>query len=158
MAKKKALKSKTINIKNKRAEFDYQIIDQYTAGIVLYGTEIKSIREGKASLVDTYCYINGGEIFVKNMYIAEYAFGSFRNHATRRERKLLLNKKEIRSLENDTKSPGLTIVPLLLYIDDNGRAKMDIALCRGKKQYDKRAAMKEKDAKRELSRTFHKEY
>ncbi|MBQ7663792.1 MAG: SsrA-binding protein, partial [Bacteroidaceae bacterium] len=108
MAKKKALKSKTINIKNKRAEFDYQIIDQYTAGIVLYGTEIKSIREGKASLVDTYCYINGGEIFVKNMYIAEYAFGSFRNHATRRERKLLLNKKEIRSLENDTKSPGLT--------------------------------------------------
>lgn len=158
MAKKKALKSKTINIINKRAEFDYQIIDQYTAGIVLYGTEIKSIREGKASLVDTYCYINGGEIFVKNMYIAEYAFGSFRNHATRRERKLLLNKKEIRSLENDTKSPGLTIVPLLLYIDDNGRAKMDIALCRGKKQYDKRAAMKEKDAKRELSRTFHKEY
>lgn len=158
MAKKKALKSKTINIKNKRAEFDYQIIDQYTAGIVLYGTEIKSIREGKASLVDTYCYINDGEIFVKNMYIAEYAFGSFRNHATRRERKLLLNKKEIRSLENDTKSPGLTIVPLLLYIDDNGRAKMDIALCRGKKQYDKRAAMKEKDAKRELSRTFHKEY
>ena len=158
MAKKKALKSKTINIKNKRAEFDYQIIDQYTAGIVLYGTEIKSIREGKASLVDTYCYINGGEIFVKNMYIAEYAFGSFRNHATRRERKLLLNKKEIRSLENDTKSPGLTIVPLLLYIDDNGRAKLDIALCRGKKQYDKRAAMKEKDAKRELSRTFHKEY
>ena len=158
MAKKKALKSKTINIKNRRAEFDYQIIDQYTAGIVLYGTEIKSIREGKASLVDTYCYINGGEIFVKNMYIAEYAFGSFRNHTTRRERKLLLNKKEIRALENDTKSPGLTIVPLLLYIDDNGRAKLDIALCRGKKQYDKRAVMKEKDAKRELSRTFHKEY
>lgn len=158
MAKKKSLKSKTINIKNRRAEFDYQIIDQYTAGIVLYGTEIKSIREGKASLVDTYCYINGGEIFVKNMYIAEYAFGSFRNHATRRERKLLLNKKEIRSLENDTKSPGLTIVPLLLYIDDNGRAKLDIALCRGKKQYDKRASMKEKDAKRELARTFHKEY
>ena len=158
MAKKKALKSKTINIKNRRAEFDYQIIDQYTAGIVLYGTEIKSIREGKASLVDTYCYINGGEIFVKNMYIAEYAFGSFRNHTTRRERKLLLNKKEIRALENDTKSPGLTIVPLLLYIDDNGRAKLDIALCRGKKQYDKRAVMKEKDAKRELSRTFHKDY
>lgn len=154
MAKKNngKLKPQRIRIKNKRATFDYEIIDKYTAGIVLTGTEIKSIRLGKASLVDTFCFITKGEIWVKNMYIAEYADGTYNNHATRRDRKLLLNKKEIRSLENDTLSPGYTIVPLVLFIDDNGRAKLDVALCRGKKEFDKRATIRERDDKRELDR------
>lgn len=141
-----------VRIKNKRATFDYEIIDKYTAGIVLTGTEIKSIRAGKASLVDTFCFITNGEIWVKNMYISEYADGTYNNHATRRDRKLLLNKKEIRSLQNDTLSPGFTIVPLVLFIDDNGRAKLDVALCRGKKEFDKRASIRERDDKRELDR------
>lgn len=154
MAKKNngKIKPQCVRIKNKRATFDYEIIDKYTAGIVLTGTEIKSIRSGKASLVDTFCFITDGEIWVKNMYIAEYANGTYNNHATRRDRKLLLNKKEIRSLQNDTLSPGFTIVPLMLFIDDNGRAKLDIALCRGKKEFDKRASIRERDDKRELDR------
>lgn len=152
MAKKKAIKPTRINIKNKRAEHDYIIIDKWMAGIVLTGTEIKSIRAGKASLVDTFCFIHDGEIWVKNMYIAPYDFGSYNNHATRRDRKLLLNKKEIRNLQQDSQSPGFTIVPLRLFVDDNGRAKLDIALCRGKHEYDKRATMRERDDKRELDR------
>lgn len=154
MAKKNngKIKPQRVRIKNKRATFDYEIIDKYTAGIVLTGTEIKSIRSGKASLVDTFCFITDGEIWVKNMYIAEYVNGTYNNHATRRDRKLLLNKKEIRSLQNDTLSPGFTIVPLMLFIDDNGRAKLDIALCRGKKEFDKRASIRERDDKRELDR------
>lgn len=154
MAKKNngKIKSQRVRIKNKRATFDYEIIDKFTAGIVLTGTEIKSIRAGKASLVDTFCFITNGEIWVKNMYIAEYADGTYNNHATRRDRKLLLNKKEIRSLQNDTLSPGFTIVPLVLFIDDNGRAKLDIALSRGKKEFDKRASIRERDDKRELDR------
>lgn len=150
--KKDKLKASSINIKNKRAEFDYQVIDKYTAGIVLTGTEIKSIRAGKAGLVDTFCYIHNGEIWVKNMYVAEYSFGSYNNHSTRRDRKLLLNKKEIHNLQNETKSPGYTIVPLRLFIDENGRAKLMIALCRGKKEYDKRASLKEKADRREMDR------
>ncbi|RRD80343.1 SsrA-binding protein SmpB [Alloprevotella sp. OH1205_COT-284] len=141
-----------IRIKNKRATFDYEIIDKYMAGIVLTGTEIKSIRAGKASLVDTFCFIHNGEMWVKNMYIAEYADGTYNNHATRRDRKLLLNKKEIQSLRNDTLSPGYTIVPLQLFIDNKGRAKLDIALCRGKKEFDKRASIREREDKRELDR------
>lgn len=152
MAKKKAIKPTKINIKNKRAEHDYIIIDKWMAGIVLTGTEIKSIRAGKASLVDTFCFIHDGEIWVKNMYIAPYDFGSYNNHATRRDRKLLMNKKEIRNLQQDSQSPGFTIVPLRLFVDDNGRAKLDIALCRGKHEYDKRATMRERDDKRELDR------
>lgn len=152
MAKKKALKPARVNIKNKRAEHDYLIIDKWMAGIVLTGTEIKSIRAGKASLVDTFCFIHDGEVWVKNMYIAPYDFGSYNNHATRRDRKLLLNKKEIRNLQQDSQSPGFTIVPLRLFIDNNGRAKVDIALCRGKHEYDKRATMRERDDKRELDR------
>lgn len=152
MAKKKSLKPAHVNIKNKRAEHDYLIIDRWQAGIVLTGTEIKSIRAGKASLVDTFCFIHDGEIWVKNMYVAPYDFGSYNNHATRRDRKLLLNKKEIRNLQQDSQSPGFTIVPLRLFIDDNGRAKLDIALCRGKHEYDKRATMRERDDKRELDR------
>ena len=154
MAAKKGLKKANVNIKNKRAEFDYFVLDRYTAGIVLTGTEIKSIRAGKAGLVDTFCYIHNHEMWVKNMYIAEYEFGSFGNHATRRDRKLLLNRKEILNLENETKSPGLTIVPLRLYIDENGRAKLVIALCKGKKDYDKRATLRDKDDRREMDRAI----
>lgn len=151
-ASKNKLKSSSINIKNKRAEFDYHVVDKFTAGIVLTGTEIKSIRAGKAGLVDTFCYIHNGEIWVKNMYIAEYSLGSYNNHSARRDRKLLLNRKEINNLQNETKSPGYTIVPLRLFIDDNGRAKLTVALCRGKKEYDKRASLKEKADKREMDR------
>lgn len=154
MAKSKGGKNQPqrIRIKNKRATFDFEIIDTYTAGIVLTGTEIKSIRSGKASLVDTFCFIYNGELWVKNMYIAEYENGSYNNHATRRDRKLLLNKKEIRALQNDTASPGFTIVPLTLFIDNNGHAKLDIALARGKKEFDKRATIREREDKRELDR------
>lgn len=150
MAKKN--KQAPVKIKNKRATFDYEIIDRYTAGIVLCGTEIKSIREGKAGLVDTHCVITNEEIWVKNMYVAEYALGSYNNHVSRRDRKLLLNKKEIRHLSADTKTPGYTIVPLTLFINSDGRAKLDIALCRGKKEYDKRQTLREKTDKREMDR------
>ena len=145
-------KKSPVQICNKKASFEYYFIDTYTAGIVLTGTEIKSIRAGKASLVDTFCFIYNGELWVKNMYIAEYENGSYNNHATRRDRKLLLNKKEIRTLQNDTTSPGFTIVPLTLFIDNNGRAKLDIALARGKKEFDKRASIREREDKRELDR------
>lgn len=157
MAKKTATSSK-INIKNKKAEHDFLIIDRYTAGIVLTGTEIKSIRAGKAGLVDTFCYIHNGEVWVKNMYIAEYDFGSYNNHAARRDRKLLLNRKEIRHLQDDTKAPGFTLVPLRLYIDDNNRAKLTVALCRGKKEYDKRATLKDKQDRREMDRVMKKSF
>lgn len=152
MSRKVATRLKNINIKNKKAEFDFAVIDRFTAGIVLTGTEIKSIRVGKASLVDTFCYINNHELWVKNMYIAEYVFGSYNNHVARRERKLLLHHKEILQLEKETSSPGFTIVPLRLFIDDNGRAKMVIGLCRGKKEFDKRQSLKEKDDRREIVR------
>lgn len=152
MSRKVATRLKNINIKNKKAEFDFAVIDRFTAGIVLTGTEIKSIRVGKASLVDTFCYINNHELWVKNMYIAEYVFGSYNNHVARRERKLLLHHKEIQQLEKETSSPGFTIVPLRLFIDDNGRAKMVIGLCRGKKEFDKRQSLKEKDDRREIAR------
>ncbi len=141
-----------VQIRNKKASFEYFFVDEYTAGIVLTGTEIKSIRLGKASLVDTYCYIVNGELWVKGMNISPYFYGSFANHEAKRERKLLLNKREIRHLEDACKSPGFTIVPTLVFIDKNGRAKVDIALCRGKKQYDKRQTLKEKEDKREMDR------
>ena len=145
---------KKIEIKNKRAEHDYYILQTYTAGIVLYGTEIKSIRAGKAGLTDTFCYIRDGEIWVKNMYVAEYFYGSFYNHDAKRERKLLLNRREILRLAQETKNPGLSIVPLLLYIDDNNRAKLKIALVRGKKEYDKRQTLREKEDKRMIDQKF----
>lgn len=151
MAEKKII-NKKIQIKNRRASFDYFFLQKYTAGIVLSGTEIKSIRQGKASLVDTYCYVEKREVWVKNMYIAPYFFGSFNNHSARRERKLLLNKKEIRKLEQELKNPGFTLVPIMLYIDDNNRAKLEIALAKGKKIYDKRQTLKEKDDRREMER------
>lgn len=151
-------KGKDVNIKNKRAEFDYLLLDKYTAGIVLTGTEIKSIRKGKASLVDTYCYIIAGEVWVKNMYIAQYEQGSYNNHQERRDRKLLLNRKEIRKMQQTVKSPGFSIVPVLLFIDENGRAKLDIHICRGKREYDKRETLKEKEDRRNIDRQFKKNY
>ena len=156
MSKQKGgkVKLQRIRIKNKRATFDYEIIDKYTAGIVLTGTEIKSIREGKASLVDTFCYIHDGEIWVKGMNITPYFYGSFTNHEAKRDRKLLLKKREIRRLEEETKSVGVTIVPTLLFIDQNGRAKVNIALARGKKEYDKRQTLKEKEDRREMDRAI----
>lgn len=149
---KKALKPVRVNIQNKRAKHEYLIVDRLKAGIVLTGTEIKSIRAGKASLVDTFCFVLDGEMWVKNMYIAPYELGSYNNHASRRDRKLLLNRKEIRNLQNDASSPGYTIVPLRLFIDENGRAKLEIALCKGKREFDKRASLRECDDKREMDR------
>ena len=146
--------SQGINIKNRRATFDYEILERYTAGIVLYGTEIKSIRASHASLNDTYCTFINGELWVKNMHIAQYAFGSYNNHEVRRDRKLLLNKKELRKLERDTLQTGNTIVPLLLFIDENAHAKLEIALARGKKAHDKRDTLKEKDDRREIDRAM----
>lgn len=158
MAKKEIKKNYAIQIKNKRAEFDFLLLDQYTAGIVLTGTEIKSIRQGKASLVETFCYIRNGEVWVKNMYVAHYQQGSYNNHVERRDRKLLLTKKEIRKLLSAEKNPGFSIVPTLLYINENGLAKLDIYLCRGKKEYDKRESLKAKQDRRDIDRAFKKSY
>lgn len=143
-----------VQIRNKKASFEYNFVDTYTAGIVLTGTEIKSIRMGKASLVDSFCYINRGEIWVKGMNISPYFYGSFANVPAKRDRKLLLNKREIRHLAEDTKAPGFTIVPTLVFIDSHGRAKIDIALARGKKEYDKRQTLKEKEDRREMDRAI----
>ena len=145
-------KKSPVIIRNKKASFEYFFVDTYTAGIVLTGTEIKSIRMGKASLVDTFCYIHNGEIWVKGMNISPYFYGSYNNHESKRDRKLLLNKKEIHNLQEDTKQVGFTIIPTLLFIDDHGRAKLDIALCRGKKEFDKRQTLKEKEDRREMDR------
>jgi SsrA-binding protein len=143
-----------ILIKNKRATFDYELLETFTAGIVLTGTEIKSLRAGKASLVDTYCMIERREVWVKNMYIAEYFYGTYNNHSERRERKLLLNRKEIRKLETAAKNSGFTIVPTRMFINEKGLAKIIIAIAKGKKEYDKRDAIKERDDKREMDRAF----
>ena len=147
---------KDINIKNRRASFDYEIGDTFTAGIVLTGTEIKSLRQGKAGLTDTFCYVDNVEVWVKNMYIAEYFYGTYNNHATRRDRKLLLNRKEIAKLEKSGKEAGFTIVPLRLFINDRGLAKLVIGIGRGKKAYDKRQAIKEREDKRSMARMFQK--
>jgi SsrA-binding protein len=143
-----------IVIKNKRALFDYEILDRYVAGIQLFGTEIKSIRDGKAGLTDTYCTFIGDELWVRNMNISTYFFGTYNNHEPRRDRKLLLNRKELNKLMRATKETGNTIVPIKLFINDQGRAKMEIGLARGKKTYDKRQTLKEKDDKREMDRAF----
>ena len=144
---------KTVSIKNKRARFEFEILDQYIAGIVLTGTEIKSIRNNKASIAESFCEFNENEeLFAVNMYIEEYAFGSRFNHRPRGSRKLLLNKKELKKLNKEIKKSGLTIVPLKLYINDKGFAKILIALARGKKLYDKRETIKDRDNKRNLDR------
>lgn len=147
-------KKSPVQIRNKKASFEYAFVDTYTAGIVLTGTEIKSIRGGKASLVDAYCYINRGEVWVKGMNISPYFYGSFANHEAKRDRKLLLTKREIRKLTQDSSAPGFTIVPTLIFIDNHGRAKVDIALARGKKEYDKRQSLKEREDKREMDRAI----
>ena len=141
-----------INIKNKRASFDFEFIDKYTAGLVLLGTEIKSIRLGKVSMNDAYCHFLSGELFVKNLSISEYEFGTCNNHEVRRERKLLLSKRELYKLERKVKESGLTIVPVRLFLNDKGLAKLEIALSRGKANYDKRQSLKTKDAAREMAR------
>ena len=152
MAKQKILPASRIQIKNKRATHDYLVVDTCTAGMVLCGTEIKSIRAGKASLVDTFCFIHDGEIWMKNAYVAPYELGSYNNHSARRDRKLLLKKKEIRALQAETRTSGFTIVPLRIFLTEKGLAKVDIGLCRGKKDYDKRASLKEKQDRREMDR------
>ena len=147
-------KKSPVQIKNKKASFEYFFMETFTAGIVLTGTEIKSIRMGKASLVDTFCFINNGEILVKGMNISPYFYGSYNNHEAKRDRKLLLNKREIHKLQEATKQIGYTIVPTLVFIDKNGRAKMDIALAKGKKEFDKRQTLKEKEDRREMDRAM----
>lgn len=145
-------KSHIVDIKNKKASFEYYLIDEYVAGLVLTGTEIKSIRDGKANLTDAYCTFIGNELFVRQMHISEYRFGSYLNHPAKRDRKLLLTRRELRKLQSRTKEKGYTIVPVLLYIDDRGYAKLKIALARGKKFYDKRQTIKDKDTKRDIQR------
>lgn len=147
-------KKSPVQIKNRKAAFEYFFIEELTAGIVLTGTEIKSIRAGKASLVDTYCAIIHGELWVKGMSISPYFYGSYNNHEQKRDRKLLLTRREINRLESATKQTGYTIVPTLIFIDQNGRAKVDIALCKGKKAFDKRQTMKEKEDRREMDRAM----
>ncbi len=147
-------KKADVNIKNRRAYFDYEILERFVAGIQLFGTEIKSIRESKAGLTDTYCIFIAGELWVKNMHIAEYTFGSYNNHVPKRDRKLLLQKKELQKLSRLTKESGKTMIPLRLFINENGLAKVEIALCQGKHTYDKRQTLKEKDDKREMARVM----
>ncbi|WBX78381.1 SsrA-binding protein SmpB [Tenacibaculum ovolyticum] len=144
---------KKINIQNKKARFEYEILDKYTAGIQLTGTEIKSIRLSKARITESFCEFNDhGELFIINMYIEEYAFGNHFNHKTTSERRLLLNKKELKKLEREVEAKGNTVVPLKLFINENGWAKLDIALAKGKKTHDKRQTMKDRDNKRDLAR------
>lgn len=145
-----------IVIKNKRASFDYEFIETYVAGIVLTGTEIKSIRLGKASLIDSYCLIINNELWVRNMYIAEYFYGTYNNHEARKDRKLLLQKKEFRKIEQLSKNTGFTIIPTKLFINERGLAKIVIAIAKGKKEYDKRQSLREKDDKRDMDRAFKK--
>ena len=148
------MKLPQVNIKNKRASFDYELLDTYQAGIVLTGTEIKSIRLGKASLVDTFCFFNNGELWVKNMYIAEYFYGTYNNHQARRDRKLLLTKKELQKIQRLSKESGFSVIPTKIYIRDKGLAKIIVAVAKGKKVYDKRESIKEREDKRQMDRAF----
>lgn len=141
-----------INIKNKKASFEYELLEKFISGMQLAGTEIKSVRNGKVSLNDAYCQFYGSELFAKNIHISEYELGTHNNHPAKRDRKLLLHKKELQKLERKTKESGLTIVPTRLFINDRGLAKLEIALARGKKMYDKRETLKQKDSRREMDR------
>jgi SsrA-binding protein len=141
-----------IDIKNKRATFEYFLVQNFTAGLALYGTEIKAIREGKANLSDAYCLFANNELWVEQMHISEYRFGSYYNHEVKRSRKLLLNKNELRKLKAKSNERGFTIIPTLLFVDNRGYAKLEIALAKGKHSYDKRESIKQKDTKRELDR------
>ncbi|MBN2746775.1 MAG: SsrA-binding protein SmpB [Bacteroidales bacterium] len=144
--------NKTIEIKNKKAAFEFFLLERFEAGMVLLGTEIKSIRQGKASIMEAYCAFENDELFVKNMHITEYEFGTDHNHEPRRSRKLLLNHKEIKKLLTKTKERGFTLIPVRLYINDKGLAKLEIALAKGKKLYDKRETIKQKDIDRDTER------
>lgn len=146
--------SNTINIENRRAKFDYQFLDTFTAGLVLKGTEIKSIREGRAGLADSYCYFKNDELYVKNLHIAEYDNASFYTHEPLRERKLLLSRMELNKLLRKVKDQGLTIIPVKLFINEKGFAKLNIALAKGKKEFDKRDDIKKRDIEREMNRKF----
>ncbi len=150
------MKSSQINIKNKRASFDYELLDQYVAGIVLTGTEIKSIRLGKASLVDTFCFFANNELWIKNMHVAPYVFGSYNNHNPRRDRKLLLSRKELNKLMRATKDTGFTIIATRLFINEKGLAKIVLYTAKGKKEYDKRDTLREKEDRRAMDRAFKK--
>ncbi|MDY8138247.1 SsrA-binding protein SmpB [Aquimarina sp. 2201CG5-10] len=141
-----------INILNRKAKFEYEFLDKYTAGIKLVGTEIKAIREGKAGIAESFCEFNNGELFVINMNIEEYSHATYFNHKPKSERKLLLNKKELRKLEKEVKNSGLTIIPTRLFVNERGLAKLDVVLARGKKMYDKRETIKDRDNKRALDR------
>lgn len=146
--------SNSINIENRKARFDYQFLETFTAGLVLRGTEIKSIREGKAGLADSYCFFRSDELFIRNFHISEYDNASFYTHEPLRERKLLLNRHELNKLARKVKDHGLTIVPVKLFINDKGFAKLNIALARGKKTFDKREDIKKRDLERESNRRF----
>jgi SsrA-binding protein len=146
------MSQKKIEIVNRKAKFEYEWIETFTTGMALLGTEIKSIRMGKASIAEAYCFINNGELWIKNMNISEYDFGNINNHAPLRERKLLLTKKELRKIDKNLKDAGITVIPTKLFINDKGLAKLNIAIARGKKLYDKRQSVKERDVKRDLSR------
>lgn len=149
-------KNTNILIRNKRATFDYEIMERFVAGIQLYGTEIKSIRDGKAALTDTYCTFINDELWVRNMHIATYFFGTYNNHEVRRDRKLLLTKRELKKLVRGTKETGFTIIPTKLFINEKGLAKIEIGLGRGKKNYDKRQSLKEKEDRRSIDREMKK--
>ena len=140
-----------INIKNRKAEFEYFLSTRYTAGIVLTGTEIKSIRAGKANLTDTYCLFIQNELWVRGLHISEYKEGSYNNHEPKRDRKLLLTKRELRKIQSKLNEKGTTVIPVLLFISENGYAKLEIAVARGKKMYDKRETLKEKEIRRSLA-------
>lgn len=145
-----------IIVENRKANFHYQILDKFTAGIQLTGTEIKSVREGKVNLNDSYCHFKRGALYVRNMHISEYKLGNINNHEPKRERKLLLKKRELQRLENKIKERGYTIVPTMVFLNERGIAKLEIALAQGKKRHDKRQAIKEKDIKREMDREMKK--
>jgi len=145
---------KNINIRNKRATFDYEILEEYVAGVVLVGTEIKSVRLGKVALTDSYCYFSEGELWIRGVNIAEYAWGACNNHTPKRDRKLLLNRKELNKLERSLQDRGLTVVGLRLFLNERGLVKIVIGLAKGRKSYDKREYLKENDAKREMDKVM----
>ena len=153
MAKKS---KKSISISNRKASFEYELLEVFTSGIQLQGTEIKSLRAGNANIAEAYCYVQRSEVWVTGMYIAEYQYGSYMNHKPKRLRKLLLNKKEINKISSALQNLGITLIPLKLYISDKGWAKIDIALAKGKKLYDKREDLKQKDDKRQMDRALKK--
>jgi len=150
------MKASQVNIKNRKAHFNYEIGDTYTAGMVLTGTEIKSIREGRANLTDSYCVVDRGEVWVKGMHVSEYFYGSYNNHESRRDRKLLLSRKEIAKIARQSSDAGFTIVPLRIFINEKGYAKIVIGIGKGKKEYDKRQSIKEREDRRDIDRMFKK--